>query len=223
MLHERFGPKGASRAASATLAGLLTFWVNGCGGSSAVAQQNRTFYSFESGVDETARRQAEWRYPPLDAAGHSPVLSYQGYAVLNGRVRLSRPNDWVLRGASDEPGKRYIQYLSPRAFLVSLYERPDVYDTPWPQVLKRYEAEAHDTKAELLTRRVPVASFGSQGRAFVVRRHVPGARGAYETLSHEVVARGERRVVLVQVLPQGGSLTPIWGELQRTLETLEVD
>ncbi|HEU4538202.1 MAG TPA: hypothetical protein VFS00_28970 [Polyangiaceae bacterium] len=195
----------------------------GCGGAVEVAERNRTFYTYERSAEDAAGKEFEVPYPPLDAAAPAPALTYRGYAVLNRRVRLSRPADWVLRGASDEPGRRYVQYVSPRACLVSIYERPDVLDATWPAVLDRYEGEAREAKAELLAKRIPVASFGSQGRAFVVKRRVPGSRGAYENLSHEIVARGERRVVLVQIVPQGGDLAPALDELQRVLETLEVD
>jgi hypothetical protein len=205
---------------AAVLGGLVS--ITGCGGAAEIAERNHTFYTYETSAGTTSPT-SEVRYPPLDAPAASASPAHQGYAVLNGRVRLSRPTDWVSRGASDEPGRRYIQYVSPRAFLVSVYERPDVYDTTWPLVLRRYEAEAREAKADLLAKRIPVASFGSQGRAFTVRRRVPGARGAYESVSHEIVARGERRVVLVQVVPQGGDLAPIMDELQRFLETFEVD
>lgn len=197
--------------------------VTGCGGALEVAERNRTFYTHEHRADDAASKDFEVPYPPLDAAAPAPAIAYRGYAVLNRHVRLSRPADWVLRGASDEPGRRFVQYVSPRACLVTIYERPDVFNDTWPAVLQRYEDEAREAKAELLVRRIPVASFGSQGRAFVVRRRVPGARGAYENLSHEIVARGDRRVVLVQIVPQGGELDPAIDELQRVLETLEVD
>jgi hypothetical protein len=70
-----------------------------------------------------AGAQYEQRYPPLDfAAGDA---AYLGVTVVRGGVRLSRPKSWALREASNEPGRAFIQYISPSAYSFAIYERPD--------------------------------------------------------------------------------------------------
>lgn len=188
-----------------------------------MAEKNATFYAQET-ISPELRAQFEKRYPPLDLERRDPIPAYLGYSVLNGRVRVSRPDNWVLRRASGDPGRRFIQYVSPREYIFSVYEWPDDGSTPWRDVLARYEQEAKDQKAEILERRIPVASFGSQGREYIVKRRVPAARTPFVNMSREILARGDRRIVLVQVVHQGDVVAqPEMDELRRVIETIEVD
>jgi len=63
-----------------------------CGGGSAAAVQNRTFYDWTAATSGDQAAQAfEQRYPrlDLDAAGQNP--DFLGYTVLLGGVHVSRP------------------------------------------------------------------------------------------------------------------------------------
>lgn len=197
--------------------------VAGCGGGvPAIAESNRVFYAFDSASAEL-RDEFERPYPPLHKKKAQPdELDYQGVAVLNGRVRLSRPSDWVLRSATNEPGRRFISYISPRQCVFAVYEWPDRPDAPWREILARYEDGLKAARAELVERRVPMATWNGQARAYVVRRKVPAAKLPYENTSLELLVRADNRVVLVQIVHQGESLALESDELMRVVQTLEL-
>ncbi len=213
------GVRGAAVACLASAGWLLA----GCGGGvPAIAESNRVFYAYDSASAEL-QDQFEQPYPPLHKKkALAEELDYQGVTVLNGRVHLSRPTDWVLRSATNEPGRRFISYISPRQCVFAVYEWPDRPDAPWREILGRYEDQVKTSHAEIVERRAPMASWNGQGRAYVVRRKVPAAKVPYQTMSLEVLLRAENRVVLVQIVHQGESLALESDELMRVVQTLEL-
>lgn len=203
----------------------VILWVlaAGCGGGIAsVAEKNKTFYAYDTAGQDLVDL-FERPYPPLDLRAEPPKLEYRGVSVLNGRVHVSRPKEWVLRKASNEPGRRYVQYVSPKEYVFAVYEWPDRPDAPWREVIGRYEDAAKASHAELLERRVPMATWNAQARAYVVRRRVPASKQPFINTSLELLARSERRIVLVQIVHQGEAVQELAGELLRVVETLTLD
>lgn len=190
-------------------------------GDLAVAQHNRVFYAWETiGARSTATH--ETPYPPLDFHPESGAVEYKGVEVLEGAVRLSRPVNWVIRAASHAPGGRYIQYVSPNEYIFSVYERNELPDALWTDVLARYEKDLKAAKAEVVHSAVPLAMWNAQARAYLVRRKVAANRGPFVNLSREYVARADRRVVLVQVVHPTTGLGPLSDELARVVQTLQL-
>jgi hypothetical protein len=66
---------------------------------------------------------------------------------------------------SNEPGRRYVQYVSPKEYVFAVYEWPDHADAPWREVIARYEGAAKAAHAELIEQRVPMATWNTQARA----------------------------------------------------------
>jgi len=197
--------------------------ASGCGGGiSSVAEKNKTFYAYDSASKDLIN-QFERPYPPLDLRGETAKVEYRGVSVLNGRVHVSRPIEWVLRKASNEPGRRYVQYVSPKEYVFAVYEWPDHADAPWREVIARYEDAAKSSHAELLEQRIPMATWNTQARAYVVRRRVPAAKQPYMNTSLELLARNDRRVVLVQIVHQGEAVAELTDELLRVVDTLRLD
>jgi hypothetical protein len=202
---------------------VLASAVAGCAsGPPPIALENRTFYQYDDQPTGSGRNAFERPYPPLDqkAAGASP--EYVGVAVLGGSVRISRPANWRIRRASLTAERRYIEYVSPNEYLFAIYERTDSPVDTWIDVLGRYEEDAQAKGVELLGKRVPLATWHTQGREYVVRRSVKGQRAPYANVSREVLLRSDHRVDLVEIVHQGESIGPVGGELLRVMETLEV-
>jgi hypothetical protein len=57
----------------------------------------------------------------------------------------------------------------------------------------------------------------------VVRRRVPASKQPYVNTSLELLARSQRRIVLVQIVHQGDSVAELTGELLRVVDTLMLD
>jgi hypothetical protein len=200
---------------------LLALAVGACAtGDPVVAQRNAVFYAWDS-TGARSRTEHERPYPPLDLK-RAEGTGFTGVEVLEGAVRLSRPDNWVIRAASGAPSARYIQYVSPNEYVFSVYERRESPDALWPEVLARYEKDLADAKAQIVQKAVPVATWNAQGRAYLVSRKVPAAKGPFVNLSREVLARAQRRVVLVQVVHPTSGLEPLSDELSRVMETLQV-
>ncbi len=196
--------------------------VLGCGGGvQDIAEKNRVFYAYDTASTEL-QDDFEKLYPPLHKKGQARELDYLGVTVLNGRVHLSRPTDWILRAATNQPGQRFISYVSPRQSVFALYEWPDRPDAPWREVLARYEDALKASHAEILESRIPVATWNGQGRAYVIRRKVPAAKVPYVNTSMEFLLRADNRVVLVQIVHQGESMAPESDEFMRVVQTLEL-
>jgi hypothetical protein len=196
--------------------------VAGCGGAPDTATKNRTFYDWAVASGSGSAGQFEQRYRPLDLAEASPKPEYIGVTVLRGGVHLSRPKGWMLREAGNEPGQSFIQYISPRAYSFGLYERPDAPTELWRDVLNRYEDDVASVGAKIVGRRVPIATWRGQGRAYTVERNVEAAKRPLVSHSREIVLRGEHRILVVQIVHEGEDLSAIDQELMRVINTLEV-
>ncbi|MDB5216763.1 MAG: hypothetical protein JWO86_4690 [Myxococcaceae bacterium] len=214
----------ALRQTTVVFLGLLAaFGVASCGGGvPSIAERNRTFYAYDSASSDLIDL-FEQPYPPLDLRAEPPQLTYRGVSVLNGHVHVSRPTEWVLRKASNQPGQRYVEYVSPKEYVFAVYEWPDLPDAPWREVIGRYEERAKASHAELLEQRIPMATWNTQARAYVVRRRVPGAKASYVNTSVELLARSDRRIVLVQIVHQGETVGELTGELLRVVDTLALE
>jgi hypothetical protein len=192
-----------------------------CGGASETAAKNRTFYDWTTGGGASAA-EFEKRYPPLDQAPVEPLPEYVGVTVVRDGVHLSRPRNWLIREANGDPGRSYIQYVSPKAYIFALYERTDAPTDLWRDVMGRYEDDLKSAGVKATGQRVPIASFLGQGRAYAVERKVEAAKKPLVSHSREILMRGEHRIVLVQVVHEGENLAGIDQELMRVLMTLEV-
>jgi hypothetical protein len=128
----------------------------------------------------------------------------------------------MVREASNEPGRSFIQYTSPKAYSFGIYERPESSRESWRDVLNRYEDDVASVGAKVVGRRVPVATSIGQGRAYTIERSVEAAKRPFTSHSREIVLRGDHRVVIVQVVYQGENLSAVDDELLRVVGTLEV-
>jgi hypothetical protein len=200
----------------------MACWLAGCGGAPDTAARNRTFYDWSSAGPGNTAAQFEQRYPPLDWAEKQPNPEYIGVTIVRGGVHLSRPKDWTIREASNEPARAYIQYTSPRAYSFGIYERPDSPGDLWRDVLTRYEDDVASVGAKAVGRRVPVATWRGQGRAYSIERKVEAAKRPLISRSREIVLRGESRIVIVQIVHDGEDMSAIDAELARVVGTLEV-
>jgi len=139
--------------------------MTGCGGGiPSIAEKNKTFYAYDSASKEMIDL-FETPYPPLDKQAEATQPEYHGVSVLAGHVHVSRPTEWILRKAGNEPGRRFVQYVSPKEYVFAVYEWPDLPDAPWREVIGRYEDAAKESHAELLEQRVPMATWNAQARA----------------------------------------------------------
>jgi hypothetical protein len=191
----------------------------GCGGPTETAFDNRTFYHFGARGDQWG--DFESPYPPLDL-NKAEQTGYQGVKILQGTVRISRRNDWQIRRASNEPEGRFIEYVSPRQVIVSVYERVEAPEETWRTVIDRYLEETEAQGAAVLEDPVPRVLGNAQARAFDVERKVPATKAPYRVFSREYLARGEGRVVLVQIVRPSDDMDPYNDELMRVIRTLEV-
>jgi len=197
----------------------LAVAATGCG-SHAKAPNDHVFYQ---NADQVAGpvQATEWAYPQLDAPAIAPLPPYDGISLFDGAVHISRPQPWVIRRAGSMPNRRYVEYASPHAYLFSVYEFADSVGS-WDEVLDEYEDEATKAGAEILSKRVPMATTNAQGAAYVMKRAVPGAKGPVVNYSHEYVLRGAHRIVLAQIVHHSDMIDGVGPELRRVVETLEV-
>lgn len=185
-----------------------------------IAFQNRTFYQYDELAGELSP--FERRYPPLDRAEEAPNPQYIGVCVLEGAACFPRPRNWVVRRASLNPETRFIEYVSPSEYIFSIYERIESPTDPWREVLKRYEEDETALGAEFVGKRVPIATANAQGRAYVLRRRIRGAKSPFENVSHEFLARSDMRIALVQIVHQTPNIEPITGELLPVVNRFEL-
>src|SRR4051812_12772995 len=113
--------------------------LGACGGPSEGATKNRVFYDWTVATGESGSKEFEEHYPPLDLAAQEPMPEYVGVTVLRRGIHLSKPKNWLLRDASNQPGQAYVGYISPNAYSFAIYERPESPSDPWREMLKRYE------------------------------------------------------------------------------------
>lgn len=160
-------------------------------------------------------------YPPLDKSADADNPEYVGVTVLEGTVHLSRPKSWQIRRVGIEPKRRFIEYVSPNEYVFAIYERLDDEDDPWREMIARYEEDAKASGAKL-GKRVAVATWNAQGRAFNVTRNVKGQKAPYTSRSREILLRGRKHVNLVEIVHQDDSIGENTAELLRVMETLEI-
>ena len=193
----------------------LAAFVAGLTGCSSapepIAFQNRVFYQYDELAGELSP--FERRYPQLDRAEEPPNPQYIGVCVLEGAACFPRPRNWIVRRASLSPEKRFIEYVSPAEYIFSIYERVESPSDPWRVVLDRYEEDQAALGAKILGGRVPMATANAQGRAYVLRRSVRGAKAPFENVAHEFLARSDMRIALVQIVHQTPNIEPVAGEL----------
>ncbi|MBK8253327.1 MAG: hypothetical protein IPK82_11765 [Polyangiaceae bacterium] len=191
----------------------------GCGGSPTAPRFDDVFYLHGGGlIDKNASYETYFEKLNIDATAQAP--RYVGVGILEGDVRLSRPIDWYVRGADYNPETRFISYQSPRQFLFSIYERIDHPEDSWADVLRRFEGDLRDQGAQILAGRVPVASANAQGRSYLLKTKV-AAKPAYQSYSHEILLRSERRLLLVQVV-HGENTDTISDEITTALKSILV-
>lgn len=181
---------------------------------------NRTFYDWSLG--DSALFAFELPNPRLDWPRDQANADFVGVEVLRGAVRFSRPRDWLVRDASNEPGAAYVHYVSPKAYSFAIYERHARGGEVWADLLPRYEAEIKAAGGSVVGRRVPMATSMGQGRAYSIETKVPSSGGAFVSHSREMLVRGEQRLILIQVVQQEETLASVDHELLRAIGTLEV-
>ena len=185
-----------------------------------ITYRNRIFYHY---ADPNADPDAfEQKYPPLDLAEKDPNPEYVGVSLLGATIHLSKPKNWVMRTASNAPAERYVEYISPNQYVFAIYERVDSPEDLWRDVEQRYEEAAVASGAELIGARVPVATWNAQGRSYLLRRFVEGAKSPYRNMSREYILRSDHRVVLMQIVYPTETIRPVNEELMRVVQTLEV-
>jgi hypothetical protein len=194
----------------------------GCAGRpDPIAYQNQVFYDQDSGTAQSLATALERPFPALDGEsnGNRP---HQGVEVVFGLARLSRPLDWSIRAGSARSEQRFIEYVSPRQTLFSIYERLESPKEPWSVILNRYLDETKKQGGIVLGKAVPVALGNTQARAFDVQRAIPAGKEPFVSYSREYLARGKHRVVLVQVVRPRDDWGTSQAEMLRVLDSLEL-
>jgi len=198
------------------------FVASGCSGSQETATKNRTFYDWTVATGTSGAVDFEQPYPPLDLASAAPLPQYMGVTVVRGGVHLSRPKNWMLRDGVNTPGQAFVQYISPNAYSFAVYERPESTVELWRDVMQRFEDDTQSLGAKVVGKRVPMATLGSQGRAYTIERQVEAAKAPFVSHSREYLLRGENRIVVVQIVCDSEDLSAVDRELMRVVQTIEV-
>jgi hypothetical protein len=196
---------------------VLAALLAGCGGSPTAPEKDKVFYlhgSFKA--DKNAVWETYFKPLDLDATERAPRIV--GVGVLSGDVRLGRPIDWYVRSADLTPMHRLISYQSPRQFLFSIFERVDSPEDTWTDVERRYEDDVAAQGSTILAGRMPIATANTQGRAYIIRTKVP-ARPDYQSFAHEILIRGDHRLMLVQIV-HGENIEPIEDEITAVLKSI---
>lgn len=191
----------------------------GCGGSPTAPSRDEVFYLHGGGVIDK-NRSWEVYFPPLDQPKSARMERIVGVGVLDGDVRLGRPVDWALRDADYTPGRRFISYQSPRQFLFTIYERVDHPRDTWTEVLRRYEQDVEDQGSTILSARMPTGTANAQGRTYLLKTRVVD-KPDREGLTHEILVRSDRRVLLVQIVHED-NLEPIADEVVHVIRSMTV-
>jgi hypothetical protein len=201
---------------------VIAFGVACAGGPDPSAFRNRVFYDFDGTGGPDLAKAFETPYPPLDLEQAPPAIGYIGVEVLEGSVRLSRPKAWLIRRASNEPERRFIEYVSPNQLMFAVYERIESPREPWRVVMQRYEEEVEKSGGIVLGRPVPAATWNAQARAYDIERPVAAPKAPYVNYSREYLTRSGKRIVLIQMVHPSDSMKPVTGELMRVIQTLQV-
>lgn len=214
-------PSSGPLARLVLVAGALTAlaFSTGCGGSPTAPERDNNFYLHGSRVGD---KSSVWEtyFKPLDVPATERTPRVVGVGVLNGDVRLGRPIDWYIRAADITPQHRLISYQSPRQFLFSIFERVDSPEDTWTDVERRYEDDVAAQGSTILAGRMPVATANTQGRAYLVRTAVP-AKPVYQNFAHEILIRGDHRLLLVQIV-HGENVELIEDEINAVLKSITV-
>ncbi len=186
------------------------------------AYDNRVFYERGAvGASEELRQILEKPHPALD--GESDLgRDFVGVEILDGVARFSRPKDWVIRRGSVESQGRFIEYVSPRQVVFTLYERLESPREPWGTVLERYEKETKEQGAQLQGKAVPFATYNNQARSYEVRRGIPAGKEPFVNYSREYLARSQDRIVLVQIVRPRKEFGEAESELLHVMKSLRV-
>jgi len=201
----------------------LALFAVACGGGSAAAAKNRTFYDWAVATSGPEGAGAfERRYPPLDASAAASSPEYLGYTVLLGGVHLSRPKTWMLRDGNNSPGQAFVRYVSPKAYSFALYERPESPSELWRDVMQRFENDTRSLGAKIIGQHIPISTALGQGRAYTIERSVEAPKRPLRSRSREVLIRGEHRIILAQIVFEGEGLESADDELLRVMSTLEI-
>jgi hypothetical protein len=205
------------RSSRLLLGGLVL--VLGCG-SAPQPTSNRTFYDWSLG--DRAATHFEQPRTALDWPRNQSAPDFVGVEVLQGAVRFSRPSSWLLRNASNRPQAAYVHYVSPNAYSFAIYQRPYAPGQSWSELCSSYEAELKADGSKIVGRHIPVATSRGQGRAYSIETTFKSSAGPIVSRSREILLRGQRRAVLVQIVHQEQDLAEDDLELLRTIGTLEV-
>jgi hypothetical protein len=190
----------------------------GCGSSPTA--RDEVFYLHATSVAVERRTTWEVSFKPLDRPASERVPRVVGVGVMGSDVRMGRPIDWTVRAADYTPARRFISYQSPRQFLFSIYERIDSPGDRWTDVLRRYEADVEEQGSQIVAARMPVATANTQGRSYLLRTRVP-AKPDFQSYAHEILIRGDHRVLLVQII-HGESIEAIAPEVVAVLSSMTV-
>lgn len=191
---------------------LVMLGAAACGGARG-SGGDRVFYAAGTLPTPGEPSPVELAAPPLDRpADASSSVALRGVEIAGGGIRFARPTSWTIRGGSAEAPARYVQYVSPRAMLIGVYERAEPSGAEWADVLKRYEADVAAARSTIVAGPVPFAAGNAQGRAYHLRHRVAATGAPFTNESREVVLRAHGRVILVQVV-YSGELLPLADEL----------
>lgn len=197
-------------------AGLLAL---GCA-STQQASNNRTFYDWSLG--DRAASDFEQPRKALDWPPQQSEPDFVGVEVLQGAVRFSRPSSWLMRNASNRPEAAYVHYVSPNAYSFVIYQRPYAPGQPWSELCASYEAELAAAGSKVVGQDIVLATSRGQGRAYSIETSIKSSAGPIVSRSREMLLRGQRRAVLVQIVHQEGDLAEDALELLRAIGTMEV-
>jgi hypothetical protein len=196
----------------------------GCAGSAPAKSstaKDRVFYEETETVGPGAPT-VETAFPRLDAPETAPLPPYLGVSLFGGGVHFSRPRNWRIRSAGTVPGRRYVVYFSPHAYLFAIYERGAFSPGAWHDEIASYEDEAPKSGGSLVRRAVPMAVANAQGRSYVVRQPVAAAKGPLVNVCHEYLLRGDHQMALLQIVAHEDKFDGVSDELRRVVDTLEV-
>ncbi len=194
--------------------------ASGCGGSGP----NRTVFDPTGGiapVDVAANSDLEHPYPLLDSPDVPGGKGWVGVSVLHDQVRFARPRGWSIRDASLEAEHAYIRYVSPNAYSFAIYERSGGGGTAWRDIMQRYEGDVAASGAKIIGQHIATATPANQAREYTIERKIE-AKPPLVSHSRELLLRGDRNVVLLQIVTDEEGLSRIAGELLDILNRLEV-
>lgn len=204
-----------------SILGVLCLASSACSSRPApVAYDNRVFYEYDAAGGQDLGQLLEAPVAELD--GELAQQPFIGVEILGGVARYSRPADWVIRRGSVRPEARFIEYVSPRQVVISVYERLESPRDTWTSILGRYESETEKQGGTLLGKGVPLATYDSQARAYDVRRGIPAGSEPFVSYSREYVVRSDHRIVLVQIVRPRDDFGEAAPQLRKFVQSIRV-